>query len=286
MSIINQINKIFQDNLENCIKDINKKLFLNENLYDYSKLENIYSICFVYENYRNINVSTDEGYNFLLGTLLKQFKIDPETKYSEKNCVYTECKQGEKTLPKHYELLKDEKVIFLWNNYPKYNLEVKCNNYVCNNFSRGNTGENKIIFVTNYSKVFYFQEKTLKYAHYNFWLPVDYILILKSLVVNNFKDSYAIYNTEYQYLSKEELDLKFPNYGTQIDPNTIFSTLELMKNTVNNRSFIPPYINTIFVENETLKIEIETLKLENEKLKNFQKMVEQMIEYWKGKKDE
>ena len=247
-------------NINNCFVDIQEKLISNVNdhitklingkeLYDYSQLEDIE---YNFDDYdeSKINISTDQGYQLFMNYIEKN---QPRNNYFS---------------VKDFVLEKDEKIVFMWTNFTKEEITTECDNYVCSNYniSEKNT---KQIFITNFSKIFYIEKsldkiKTLQFFEYKFWIPVDYILILRSLVIINYKgsDSDPIYITRYiGGLSKKQLDKKFPNYGTQIDPNTIFSTLEVMKSTLSNRNFLPPFVKDIIEENKRLKEEIERLKL-------------------------
>ena len=94
-----------------------------------------------------------------------------------------------------------------------------------------------------------------------------------------------LYMDEFKKLSREELDLKFPNYGTQIDPNTIFSTLEIMKSTLYNRKFIPLYVKDVIQENETLKEKMKEYDTFNKDKEEFLKENKPYLDLIEDKKN-
>ena len=96
---------------------------------------------------------------------------------------------------------------------------------------------------------------------------------------------FSIYRTPYKDLSPEELNLKFPNYGTQIDPNTIFSTLEMMKSTLYNRKFIPLYVKDVIQENETLKEKMKEYDTFNKDKEEFLKENKPYLDLIEDKKN-
>ena len=301
------LKEMVEKNIKNCFADIEEKLISERNnniskaicgkdLYDYSELEDVY---YVLKDEKNrdelVNISTENGYY----RLIEKFKSfqhnnnnNQKIKYIKSNCIYTssnhDLKPEEKVqeffCEKHHNLKKGEKVIFLWKNY-KNSGSSNCDNFVCNSF--GNKYIEKLIIITNFSRVF-FMDENFKFALYDFWLPVDYILILRSVILLNYKEykkNGSIYNTPYKDLSPEELNLKFPNYGTQIDPNTIFSTLEMMKSTLYNRKFIPLYVKDVIQENETLKEKMKEYDQFNKDKEEFLKENKPYLDLIEDKKN-
>ena len=262
---LKSITQIIENNIKNCFKQVEENLFQGKDLYDYSKLEDIYYSFKIGNDFRDVNISTDEGYYFFINTI-------------EKDNNFVDYFSVEK----HGKLEKNEKIVFLWENCPKHNITTRCDNNICNNNSPNWQGVTKMIIITNYSRIFsiekYYNDNgkliyNLKFSLYNFWLPTDYILILKSLVPSNYKHSYR-YKSEYCKITNKVFHKMFPNYGTQIDPNTIFSTLEMMKSTLYDRKFIPLYFKDVTEENKMLKEENKMLK---EKLELIQKTLSKLI---------
>ncbi len=277
------------------------KAICGKDLYDYSQLEDVYYVFRRESGHADkneyVNVSTDEGYYRFMEMFKKNQPRNSDYQYHEyvkDNCVYKRTgSTGSGFVEKHYKLLTGEKIVFLWDNRkPIKECYPTCTNYNSSIHNRFN-----LIIVTNFSRVFSYNFSGLytgsleKFAHYNFWLPVDYILILKSLVLNNYKPNgssdtaFLFCNTPFEKLSTQELNLKFPNYGTQIDPNTIFSTLELMKSTLYNRKFIPLYVKDVIEENKMLKEKMKEYDTFNKEKEEFLKENKPYLDLIEDKKN-
>ena len=106
-------------------------------------------------NNKNVNVSTDAGYYMLINFLV-------EKKCLTKNVSNFFDDKKEPFSEENYKLEKGEKVVYLWKNKSK-----------------------KLLFLTNFSRVFFVTKYNLKFHNFNFWLSQDDILILNSIKINN-----------------------------------------------------------------------------------------------------
>ena len=200
--------------MKNSISKIN-----NDNLYNYKDVEDIV-----------INLE-NETYNLSKNTDIKKI-IDYSLNY---------------TINKNIEIFKnlenDEKIILYHQNrgIKKFTIDSLNDN---NQDIMGNY-INHLTIITNYSKILvlqlnhnplgsnerFFNHSEIKIYHeFNFWLPIDYINLIKNIVING--DRY-MKNEIYKPVFSD------PYLGTFLDPRTLYNMLYYIKDKLYNRIYIP-----------------------------------------------
>ncbi len=224
---INDSVKSCQANIDNKIKDI--KLTLSkeaegDTLYDYSKVPEI----------RYFSVCDDEVcYNFTDGNKLHKCSFQKDVDLKEYLKCFKSCCRKKKcvcTFPDECDLMYKR-------NFLNF---IKNEKIVIHHYMKIDYVNEYVILITNYGRIIKFNKcfdadtsnilYASKYYHFDFWIPCDYIVILKTLNV----------------------------YEINI-------VLQEMKQLLYNRLFVPSYITDIVKENQNLKDKYSTFEKEHKK---------------------
>jgi len=211
---LDEINTNFENELKNSISKIN-----NENLYDYKELEDI--------------VITLENETFNLS------KNDDIKKFIKYSLEYTNNNNSD--IFKNLE--KDEKIVIYHQNRGIKNFTSDSPS--CNNEQIMGDFVNHLTFITNYSRILILQldhnfigktdrffncSQVKIYHEFKFWIPIDYIKLIKNIVINGDR-----------YMKNEVFNPMFsePYLGTVIDPRLLYNMLSFIKEKLYNRIYIP-----------------------------------------------
>lgn len=216
-----EMNKQFNDELKNTISKNNS----SKKLYDYSEISDIF--CNISNTHERYNLSYQDDINKFINHSLSGIISTFQTIYNKDDVIR-----------KFSQLEKNEKIILLHQN----RTVEKC---VYNDFQQISNLPDfvySLVIVTNYSRVLVIKidknfnsnnHHIILYEEFNFWIPIDYIRLLKIIIINGGN-----------YL-KEEIEYIIPGnpyLGTIIDPRLIYSILSIMKNLLYNRTYLPEHV--------------------------------------------